>query len=63
MESESLTYLREAELKLQREQSQTSNRDRAIALTHIQTAILWLCKDELEQNLAVARRAARSQNQ
>ncbi|MEH2138569.1 hypothetical protein [Nostoc sp.] len=40
----SLTHLRESEFKLQREQEANPNRASAIALTHIQTAILWLEK-------------------
>lgn len=57
MESEALSYLREAELNLKREEKAGITQERAIALTHVQTAILWLCKDELEVNLAAARQA------
>jgi hypothetical protein len=38
----SLTYLKDAELNLKREQEKNPNRAAAIALTHLQTAILWL---------------------
>lgn len=44
IEPKSLTYLRESELNLLREQESNPNRARVIALTHIQTAILWIEK-------------------
>ncbi|HEY9751216.1 MAG TPA: hypothetical protein V6C63_21205 [Allocoleopsis sp.] len=56
-----MTYLREAEVKLQREQFASFNEERAIALICTQTAILWLAKDELESNLAVARQQVQRQ--
>lgn len=39
-----LKNLRDAEAELQTLQTASANRDRAIALTHLQTALLWLCK-------------------
>lgn len=42
MESSALPYLKDAEKALKEEQTDTPSREGAIALTHLQTAILWL---------------------
>jgi hypothetical protein len=49
-ESTSLSSLKEAEIRLQREQQKNPNRAAAIAMTHIQTAILWLEKEKSLQS-------------
>lgn len=46
MNSSALELLKQAESLLQQAQIEGANRDRAIAITNLQTAILWLEKAE-----------------
>lgn len=41
-----IALLKEAEQKLQQKQMDNANRDRAIAITSLQTAMLWVEKSE-----------------
>lgn len=49
MQSELINYLRLAEIEIQKQQSANANRKLAIALTHLQTAILWVKDSEDRQ--------------
>jgi hypothetical protein len=40
--SDLINYLKFAEIELQKQQTINANRKLAIALTHLQTAILWI---------------------
>ena len=42
MEPDPIELLKQAELLLSQKQNKLANRVKAIALTHLQTAILWL---------------------
>ena len=49
MQSELINYLKLAELEIQKQQSTNANRKLAIALTHLQTAILWIEDSEKKE--------------
>lgn len=60
-EDRAVELLLEAEQELQNAQTKSANRDRVIALTHLQTAILWLHKPQLD-NLIESKPTSDSQN-
>lgn len=53
-----LWLLRQAERRLQQDQQQSASRDRAVAITNLQTAIMWLEKDAVTREAVLKREQA-----
>jgi hypothetical protein len=61
-EERAIELLLEAEQELNNVQSKGANRNRAIAITHLQTALLWLHKPELDHFIESKQPQSDSQN-
>lgn len=52
MDKQAIDLLVQAEKELQALQVKSASRDRAVALTHLQTALLWLHKPVMDDVMA-----------